>query len=134
MKMASQNINLIKYRIKLVLHLLCFIQLFLVIPLAQAQETPSEKPYKATTVDECVQEKECVWYAFDLLVTQDYQDFGTGTVLSAEDNVKIRQETRKKWKLVKWLRSPIVALIGNQSKKEILKIEQLVKKVQPSFY
>ncbi|GJL86257.1 MAG: hypothetical protein DHS20C02_20320 [Micavibrio sp.] len=23
-----------------------------------------DRPYKATTVDECIQEKECVWYAF----------------------------------------------------------------------
>lgn len=47
----------LKYRAllfqKSVLCLLCFISVFVAAPIAQAQETSSEKPYKAITVDGC---------------------------------------------------------------------------------
>lgn len=48
--------------------LLCFISVFVTAPVAQAQEAESEKPYKATTVDECIREKECFWYHFLLAI------------------------------------------------------------------
>ena len=37
---------------------------------AQLARADAERPYKATTVDECIQEKECVWYAFSGLATR----------------------------------------------------------------
>lgn len=45
---------------------------FILAPNSFADEG-SEKPYKASTVDECIQEKECVWYAFSRqLALDDY--------------------------------------------------------------
>tara|TARA_B100001989_G_C24533275_1_gene462878 strand:+ start:286 stop:1077 length:792 start_codon:yes stop_codon:yes gene_type:complete len=35
-----------------------------------------EKPYKATTVDECIQEKECVWFAFEKQLRADSEATG----------------------------------------------------------
>jgi len=97
-----------------------------------AKDTIS-KPYSAKTVDECIQEKACVWYAFDLLVTQDYQNFTPESYDRSYNAKKIYKQRRDNWHLIKWVKKPKIAIIGNGAKKYRTDIISFIKNIQPHF-
>jgi len=96
-----------------------FLFSFLVLGLgsvsAQAQEPSSNKPYKATTVDECIQEKECVWYMF---INQIYK-------LSSFEQVFARGH------ITKWSNEIRLAPSGKNEKNYLKSIAEAVEELSP---
>ncbi len=63
-----------------------------------------DAPYKATTVDECVQEKECVWYEFKRLITKSHL------------------EDVDKWRLARWGKPVQIKIMGDDQGKHTQEI------------
>lgn len=80
----------------------------------------SEKPYKATTVDECINEKECVWYALSKHIN-----------LSDVEYVESEEERKKNAIVEKW-KSPIsIHFNGKYKKEHLLQFAKNVRELEP---
>lgn len=73
------------------------------IRIANAEEPAEQKPYKATTVDECIQEEACVWHAF-------YHQ-----VFRQETYSPIHEKALQMRRLGKWAGKINITFVGNQT-------------------
>ena len=109
-----------KLRIITIVLSFLFIPAFMVgIASVWANEKPeaSARPYKATTVDECIREKECVWSAFEKF-----------TINSEDVDPEVAQRVIRKWG-----EDIRIMLFGENAKKYIGDIQKAIELVQPYF-
>jgi len=95
---------------------------FLMLCVLPSLSLAKDKPYKATTVDECINEKECVWYAFEKHIT--LSDFETVEYSSLKD---------EKVSISKW-EEPVTVYFNDQSNKQhLLQVAKALKQIEPYF-
>lgn len=78
-----------------------------------ASSTHADKPYKAITVDECIQEKECVWFAFEKLLLGSTQ----------------APNERQYWIFKRWEKAPSIQIMDGDIYED--RIREVVAQINP---